>query len=226
MNPFGVFITILVFFVFNKIYEKKKKFYLNPVLLSIIAVIIVLQVTGIDYEAYNESAQVISFFLGPGVVSLAVPLYKKRENVKEYILEVSTGVIVGGLTAVLSVVVITWLLGGSESLIISISPKSVTTPVAISISEQIGGIYSLTAILVIITGILGNSVGVPILNLFKVKDPVARGIAMGVSSHVLGTERIMQESKLSGAISGLGMALNAIFSAFIIYHVLQILPII
>ncbi len=224
MNPLGIFLTVLVFFVFNRVYKKKgEKFYLNPVLFSIVAIIFILYFAGVEYETYNESAQIISFFLGPGVVSLAIPLYKRRKKIVEYWFEISVGVVVGGLTAVLSAFFIAYFLGGSESLLISISPKSVTTAVAISLSEQIGGIPSLTAILVIITGILGNSLGVVMLNVFRVKDPVARGLAMGVSSHVLGTSRIMEEDKTSGAVSGLGMALNGIFTSFILYYIIQLI---
>ncbi|MFP4001688.1 MAG: LrgB family protein, partial [Thermoplasmata archaeon] len=125
--------------------------------------------------------------------------------------------------AILSAFLISYVLGGSTDLLLSISPKSVTTPIALSISENIGGVPSLTAILVILTGILGNSFGIPLLDLFQIEDKVARGLSMGVTSHGLGTARIIREDELSGAVSGLSMALNGIFTSFILYYLIQIL---
>ncbi|MFW5945982.1 MAG: LrgB family protein [Candidatus Natronoplasma sp.] len=223
MNGLGIFLTISIYFIFDKLYQIKKKFYLNPVMLSISSIIILLFFADIEYQVYMESARILTFLLGPAVVSLAIPLYKKREIVIDYSTQISSGVVMGGLIAILSAFFIAHLLGGSGDLLLSISPKSVTTPIAIGVSEQIDGIPSLTAILVIITGIMGNSIGVPILDFFKVKDQVARGLAMGVTSHGLGTAKIIQEDKLSGAVSGLGMALNGVFTSFILYHLIQIL---
>ncbi len=223
MNVLGIFLTIFIYFVFDRLYQIKEKFYLNPVLLSIISIIMLLHTADIEYQVYMESARILSFLLGPAVVSLAIPLYKKRDVVVDYSTQISSGVVFGGLIAILSAFLIAQLLGGSEDLLLSISPKSVTTPIAIGASEQIGGIPSLTAILVIMTGIMGNSVGVLTLDLFGVKDEVARGLAMGVTSHGLGTARIIQENELSGAVSGLGMALNGVFTSFVLYYLIQIL---
>lgn len=223
MNVLGIFLTIFIYFIFKKLHRIKKKFYLNPVMLSIASIILILYASGIEYEFYMESARILSFLLGPAVVSLAVPLYKKREIVKEYSMQISSGVVCGGLIAILSAFFIAYLLGGSRDLLLSISPKSVTTPIALGVSEQIGGIPPLTAILVILTGILGSSVGIPILDLFGIEDRVARGLSMGVTSHGLGTARIIQEDELSGAVSGLGMALNGIFTSFTLYYLIQIL---
>jgi len=223
MNVLGIFLTISIYFIFNRIYQTRKKFYLNPVMLTITSIIILLYMADIEYGTYMESARILSFLLGPAVVSLAIPLYKKREVVIEYSTHISGGVVLGGLIAILSAFLIAQLLGGSESLLLSISPKSVTTPIAIGVSEHIGGIPSLTAILVIVTGIMGNAIGVPILDMFGVKDRVARGLAMGVTSHGLGTARIIQEDKLSGAVSGLGMALNGLFTSFVLYYLIQLL---
>lgn len=223
MNVLGIFLTIFIYFVFDRSYQIKEKFYLNPVLLSIISIIMLLHTADIEYQVYMESARILSFLLGPAVVSLAIPLYKKRDVVVDYSTQISSGVVFGGLIAILSAFLIAQLLGGSEDLLLSISPKSVTTPIAIGASEQIGGIPSLTAILVIMTGIMGNSVGVLTLDLFGVKDEVARGLAMGVTSHGLGTARIIQENELSGAVSGLGMALNGVFTSFVLYYLIQIL---
>ncbi|MBS3781004.1 MAG: LrgB family protein [Candidatus Thermoplasmatota archaeon] len=223
MNLLGIFLTISVYFIFSRLYHIRKKFYLNPVMLSITSIIILLYTAGIEYEVYMESARILSFLLGPAVVSLAIPLYKKRDFVIDYSTQISSGVIFGGLIAILSAFFIAHLLGGSEDVLLSISPKSVTTPIAIGVSEQVGGIPALTAILVIITGIMGNSIGLAILNLFRVEDRVARGLAMGVTSHGLGTARMIQEDKLSGAVSGLGMALNGVLTSLLLYYLIKIL---
>lgn len=223
MNVFGIFLTIMVYFLFSKLKDWKDTFYLNPVLLSIISIILILELGNIDYSYYMESARILSFLLGPAVVSLAIPLYKKRKVIRDYSLEIFGGIISGGLVAIISAMGLTYVFGAAEDIILSISPKSVTTPIAISVSQQIGGISSLTAVLVILTGILGNSVGIPILNLIGIKDKVARGLAMGVTSHGLGTARIIQENKLSGAVSGLGLALNGIFTSVILYPLVYLL---
>ena len=223
MRVFGIFVTLLVYYLSRRLYDRRKAFYLNPVMVSIILLIVILKVLDINYDSYMESARFLSFLLGPTVVSLGIPIYKRRDVVKEYSVQIFLGVLIGGLTAILSAFYVAKLLGGTEELLLSIAPKSVTTAIAIGVSNQIGGIGSLTAILVIITGILGNSLGIQILNLIKVKDEVARGLAMGVTSHGLGTAKIILEDELSGAISGLGMALNGIFTSIILFYLIQIL---
>jgi len=223
MNSLGIFITIGAFYLFSKIYEKRKAFYLNPVLLSIITIALFLHITEIKYETYMESAQILSFLLGPAVVSLAIPLYKQREIIKAYSKQIFFGIIFGGVLAILSAFYVAKMLGGTSEVLLSIAPKSITTAIAIGVSEKIGGIPPLTAVLVILTGILGNAVGIEILNISKVKDKVARGLAMGVTSHGLGTARIILDDELSGAVSGLAMALNGIFTSLILPYLIKFL---
>lgn len=223
MNSLGIFLTLTVFYVFSKIYEKKKAFYLNPVLLSIVTIALILKGFKIEYSLYMESARILSFLLGPAVVSLAIPLYKQRMIIKKYAKEISIGVALGGLTAILSAFYIAKALGGDEAVLLSIAPKSVTTAIAIGVSEKIGGIPALTAVLVILTGILGNAIGVEILDMARIRDRVARGLAMGISSHGLGTARIILNDELSGAVSGLGMALNGIFTSLVLPYLIRLL---
>lgn len=223
MNSLGIFLTLTVFYIFSKIYERKRAFYLNPVLLSIVTIALILKGIKVEYSSYMESAQILSFLLGPAVVSLAIPLYKQRMIIKAYAREIAIGVGLGGLVAILSAFYIAKALGGSEEVLLSIAPKSVTTAIAIGVSEKIGGIPALTAILVILTGILGNAVGVEILDMAKVRDRVARGLAMGITSHGLGTARIILNDEISGAVSGLGMALNGIFTSFVLPYLIKLL---
>ncbi|RLF80372.1 CidB/LrgB family autolysis modulator [Thermococci archaeon] len=223
MNSIGLFLTIAVFYLFSKLYEKKRAFYLNPVMLSIITIASILHLTGIKYETYMKSAKILSFFLGPAVVSLAIPLYKQRETIKAYSRQIFAGIAFGGTLAILSAFYVAKLLGGSEEVLLSIAPKSITTAIAIGVSEKIGGIPSLTAVLVILTGIFGNAIGIEMLNAFKIKDRVARGLAMGVTSHGLGTARIILNDELSGAVSGLAMALNGVFTSLILPYLIELL---
>ncbi len=223
MSSFGIFVTILLFYGFSKLFEKGKKFYLNPILLSIVTISLFLKGTGISYDYYMKSARFLFFLLGPAVVSLSIPLYKERETIKSYAREIVVGILFGGMLAALSAVLIAKLLGADKTVVLSIAPKSVTTAIAIGISDKIGGIPALTAVLVIITGIMGNAVGVEVLNLAKVKDRVARGLGMGVTSHGLGTARIILDDELSGAVSGLSIALNGIYTSFMLPYLMVLL---
>lgn len=216
MNPFGIFITLALYYVFTEIYSRKRVFILNPVLLTILSTVLILYLSGISYDYYNESARILTFLLGPAVVSLAVPLYRQREYIYRYSKQIFAGIVVGGLVAIISAVLVVSVLGGSEVVARSIAPKSITTAIAIGVSEKISGIPSLTAVLVILTGIMGNAAGVEVMNAAKIRDRVARGLAMGVTAHGLGTARIILDDEVSGAVSGLGMALNGIFTSILL----------
>ncbi|AFK23295.1 CidB/LrgB family autolysis modulator [Pyrococcus sp. ST04] len=223
MNVFGIFLTLALYSTFSWIYSKRRTPLLNPVLLSILTISIILKVGDISYERYMESARFLSFLLGPAVVSLAIPLYKQIRIIKEYSKEIAIGIIVGGSVAILSAVYILKAFHAPEILQRSFAPKSITTAIAMGVSEKIGGIPALTAVLVILTGILGNAFAPELLNLFGIKDRVARGLATGVSSHGLGTARIILEDELSGAVSGLAMALNGVYTAFVLPAVINFL---
>lgn len=223
MNSFGIFLTLALFYLFSKLYRKKRVFYLNPVLLSILSIAIILKTFKISYQTYMESAQLLSFLLGPAVVSLAIPLYKKRNIIKAYWREIGIGIAFGGTLAILSAFYVAKLLGVEEIVLLSIAPKSITTAIAIGVSEKIGGIPALTAVLVILTGIMGNAIGVEVLDLVGIKDKVARGLSMGVTSHGLGTARIILDDELAGAVSGLAMALNGIFTSIVLPYLINIL---
>lgn len=223
MNPYGLALTLAVFYVFSELHERKKAFYTNPVLLSIATIAAILRIGSFSYASYMESAAILKFLLGPAVVSLAVPVYKGRETIKAYAREITLGIAVGGTVAILSAFYIAKLLGGSGEVLLSMAPKSVTTAIAIGVSEKIGGIPALTAVLVILTGLLGNAFAPELLNIFMVRDRIARGLATGVSSHGLGTARIIVEDELAGAVSGLAMALNGVFTSVILPYILRLL---
>ncbi|MEO2151984.1 MAG: CidB/LrgB family autolysis modulator [Thermococcus sp.] len=223
MNPYGMALTLVVFYVFSELHARRKAFYTNPVLLSIITIAVVLKLGNVSYDSYMESAVFLKFLLGPAVVSLAIPVYKNRALIARYAKEISLGILIGGTTAVLSAYWTAQLLGASETVLRSIAPKSVTTAIAIGVSAKIGGIPSLTAVLVITTGLLGNAFAPELLNVFGVGDRIARGLATGVSSHGLGTARIITEDELAGAVSGLAMALNGVFTAILLPYLIEVL---
>ena len=189
---------------------------LNPVLLAVLFVVSVLLFTGTSYEAYFEGAQFVHFLLGPATVALAIPLYRQFEKVRRSALAILMSILAGSVTAILSAVGIGYVLSGSRDALISLAPKSVTAPVAMGISEQLGGLPSLTAVLVILTGILGAMIGPYILNLIGVKDWAARGLAIGTASHGIGTARALQVNEVAGAFSGLAMGLNALATAVLL----------
>lgn len=189
---------------------------LNPVMLSVILIVALLLGTGTDYDTYFDGAQFVHFLLGPATVALAIPLYRQFDKVRRSAAAVLASIAVGSVTAAASAVGIAWLLGGSTQALVSLAPKSVTAPVAMGISEQLGGLPSLTAVLVIMTGILGAVIGPYLLDLLRVRDEAARGLAMGTASHGIGTARALQVSEIAGAFSGLAMGLNALATAILL----------
>lgn len=189
---------------------------LNPVLTAVALLVSVLLLTGTDYATYFEGAQFVHFLLGPATVSLAVPLYRQFHRVRRSALAIMASLLTGSLTAILSAWGIGKLLDASPQALVALAPKSVTAPVAMGITEQLGGLPSLTAVLVIVTGVFGAMFGPPLLTLVGVKSAAGRGLAMGTASHGIGTARALQLSETAGAFSGLAMGLNALATAILL----------
>ena len=189
---------------------------LNPVLISVIVIVGVLISTGTSYPQYFEGAQFVHFLLGPATVSLAVPLYRQLAKVRQSALAIGVSLLCGSLTAIFTAVGIAWLLGGGPDILATLAPKSITAPVAMAVAEKIGGLPSLTAVVVIITGIFGAMFGTFILNAVGVRDWAARGFAMGTASHGIGTARALQVNEVAGAFAGLAMGLNALATAILL----------
>lgn len=209
--------TLVAFQAGSWIYDKANRNpLLNPVLLSVIAVVTMLVITGTAYHDYFEGAQFVHFLLGPATVALAIPLYRQFDKVRASALAILSSILAGSLTAILTALAIGSLLGGSTDTLLSLAPKSVTAPVAMGISEQLGGLPSLTAVLVILTGIAGAMLGPVVLDMIGVKDWAARGLAMGTASHGIATARALQVSEVAGAFSGLAMGLNALATAILL----------
>lgn len=189
---------------------------LNPVLLAVAMLAGLLLAGGIDYATYFEGAQFVHFLLGPATVALAVPLYAHFAEVRRSALALGVSLLAGSLTAAGSAVGIAWLLGASGQTLASLAPKSVTTAIAMGISEQIGGLPSLTAVVVILTGIIGATLGTYTLNLLRIRDWRARGFAVGLAAHGIGTARALQVNEVAGAFAGLAMGLNALATALLV----------
>ena len=188
----------------------------NPVLIAVSVLVLFLTLTATSYETYFAGAQFVHFLLGPATVALAIPLYTQFHRVRAMLLPVVVGLLAGSLTAVISAVLVGRLFGASLSTQLSLAPKSVTTPIAMGIAERIGGIPSLTAVLVIITGILGAVGARYVFDAMKLRDPAIRGFAIGVASHVIGTARAFQVNEQSGAFAALAMGLNGALTAILV----------
>jgi len=198
------------------IYKKSRLAFLHPVPLCIGVLIIILTLTHTDYATFKKGSRMIDFMLGPAVVALGLILYEQYEHVKKNITSILVSVFAGALTGILSVGGIAWLFGANKIIIETLLPKSVTTPIAIGISERFGGIPALTAVIVVLVGVFGGIVGPYILRKLGVESRVARGLAMGSGAHGLGMTRAVELGALEGAISGLAIVLMGLMTAILI----------
>ena len=189
---------------------------LNPVLTAIVALVALLKASGTDYQTYFSGAQFIHFLLGPATVALAIPLYRELDVIRKAFVPIMVTLTVGSLSAVISAVGIAWALGGSKVILLTLAPKSITTPIAMGISEKIGGLPSLTAVAVVLTGVTGAVGGDWVLKRMKVDDEMARGMALGVASHGIGTAHAIQTNRVAGAFAALAMALNGLLTALLL----------
>lgn len=213
---FGIGLTLLVYLLAQRLYRRLNSVWANPVLVAIVAIILLLKISGIDYSDYARGGDMVLFLLGPSVVALAIPLYQRREEIWKRKKPIMIGVFAGSLASIASASGLAWILGGSEKVVLSLAPKSVTTPIAISIVEKIGGVAPLTAALVVLTGCLGAVCGPEFCRRFGIKSPVSVGLAMGVSSHGIGTARMLEIDRLAGAVAGLAIGLNGLMTTFLL----------
>ncbi len=196
---------------------------LNPLLISVGVVVATLAATHTPYDVYYRNTSPLSFLLGPATVALAVPLFQQLPKMRGRMVSVFLSILAGSVAGATSAVAIVFWLGGSYDFMLSIAPKSVTTPVGMAISEGIGGMPPLTAILVILTGLIGFIIGPTILDRLQVNCYMARGLALGTASHMIGTTRAFQENEVSGAFSGLALGTNALLTAIVLPVVWQVL---
>ena len=188
---------------------------LNPVAVAVALVVTVLLATGTDYDTYFGGAQFVHFLLGPATVALAIPFWRNLAMVRRMLAPMAAALLAGSVTAMLSAVGVAWLLGASPATLASLAPKSVTMPIAMGVSEKLGGLPSLTAALVMLTGVIGAVTVTPLLNALRVSDPRARGFAAGLAAHGIGTARAFQLSMLAGTFAGIAMGLNGLLTALL-----------
>ena len=210
-------LTLAAFVLASVLYRRfQMNPLLNPVLLSVVAIVLILRGTDTSYATYFEGAQFVHFLLGPATVALAVPLYRQFDRVRKSAAAILVSLMCGSITSAVSAVSIAWFLGAETASIVSVAPKSVTAPVAMGISEQLGGLPSLTAVIVILTGIIGAMLGPLVLNWLKISDWAVRGVAIGAARRGVGTARALQVNEVAGGFSGLAMGLNALATAIIL----------
>ena len=219
-------LTFGAFALFKELQRRTGWVLLNPILLTIALLILFLKLTGISYDTYQEGGQLIEFWLKPAVVALGVPLYLQLEMIKKQLLPILLSQLVGCLVGIVSVVLVAKLLGATPDVICSLAPKSVTTPIAMEVSNTIGGIPSLTAAVVVLVGLFGAVFGFKILTLGRVKSPIAQGLSMGTASHAIGTSAAMEVSRKYGAYASLGLTLNGILTALLTPAILRLLGVI
>ena len=198
------------------IYKRTKITLLQPLLISMLIIIPFLKITGIDYPTFYRQTRLLNFMLGPSVVALGYVLYAQIEHIRGNVISILTAIFVGSIVGIVSVVLVAKAFGADHILLASLAPKSVTTPIAMSLSEKSGGIPSLTAAFVVICGIFGGLIGPVILRTIGIKSKIAKGLAMGSASHALGTARAMEMGTVEGAISGLAIGIMGIMTALLI----------
>jgi predicted murein hydrolase (TIGR00659 family) len=195
----------------------------NPVAIAVALLVLILTLTHTPYQTYFQGAQFVHFLLGPATVALAIPLYMQFEKLRRNWFALLTSALLGGASAIATAMGIAWLLGASWATVLSLAPKSVTMPIAMGVAEKIGGLPTLTAVLVMLTGILGATTARFIFNAMKIDDHSIRGFALGVTSHGIGTARAFQVSEEMGAFSGLAMGLSGVLTALLLPLVLKLL---
>ncbi|MBS7664085.1 LrgB family protein [Pseudomonas lalucatii] len=217
---FGAGVTLGAYQVAMAAYERSRWIVLQPVLVSMLLVIGVLLLCGLSFAEYRLSAEAVSLFLGPATVALAVPLYLNLRRIRQLFWPTVLTLLVAGVLATLLGVALAWLFGAERIILMSIAPKSVTSPIAMLVADQIGGIAALAAVFVMITGVLGAILGPTLLRLSGVRHPAAQGMALGMTAHAVGTAQAMQASEESGAFAALAMSLMGMLTAVLLPLVL------
>lgn len=219
---FGVVISLAAFEIGLFVNRKTKIALLNPLLIAIALVIAFLLAFNIDVDTYNNGGKFINMFLGPSTVVLAVPLYKQIDLLKKNAKAILIGVFCGSFIGICSIIAISYFIGLDDALIRSLVPKSVTTPIGISISEQLGGITAVTVLSIIITGVIGAVIGPSVCKLFKIDDSIAVGISIGTASHAVGTSKALELGEVEGAMSSLSIGVAGIMTVVLAPLILKL----
>lgn len=209
---FGMFVSLLAYFIGMKLKKKLGWAVLNPLLVAILLVILFLKAAGISYTAYNEGASYISYFLTPATVCLAIPLYKQLELLKKNLTAVALGIASGVIGSAASVYLLSVVFRLEHVHYVSLLPKSITTAIGMGVSEEAGGIVTMTIVSIILTGILGNIVAESWFKLMKIQHPIAKGLALGTAAHAIGTAKALELGEIEGAMSSLAIAVAGLMT--------------
>ena len=220
---FGIVLTIIFFNIGIYIQNKTKKPIFNPLLIAIVGIILFLSITKIPYDKYKLGADSINFLLGPVTISLAIPLYKQFDLLKKYFLEIIVGIFCGVIVSLASILIIGGLTHANMEILNSLIPKSITTPMGLALTKTLNGIDSITVVSIIITGILGAIISPLVFKVGKINNPIAKGIALGTSSHALGTTKAMEMGEVEGAMSSLSIGIAGTITVIIVPIILNLI---
>ncbi|MGX7200277.1 LrgB family protein [Enterococcus nangangensis] len=223
-NPlFGLVLSVGVFLLATKLFHRFPYPFFNPLVVTVVAIILFLKVTGISYENYYQGGSILNTLITPATVALGIPLYNTLHLLKHHARSILVGITFGAVMSCLMMVGLGVLFRLEESVIVSSVPKYVTTAIAMELSEGLGGISAVTLVMVVFTGISGSIMGPAILKIFRIEDPVAQGIALGSTAHAIGTARAMEIGEVQGAMSGLSIGVTGALTVFVAPFVLQLL---
>lgn len=209
---FGVTLSFASYFVGMFLKKKFKSAVFNPLLISIVLTMLVLIIFRVDYESYNAGAKYLSYLLTPATVCLAIPLYEQTELLKKNVRAIIAGITSGVITSMLCVFLMALLFKLNHEEYVTLLPKSITTAIGMGVSEELGGYVNITVAVIVITGVFGNIIAEPVCRLFKITDPVAKGIAIGTSAHAVGTAKAIEMGEIEGAMSGLSIAVSGLLT--------------
>lgn len=211
---FGVVISLLTFWFGTWLKKKFGWAVLNPILISVVLIILTLKLFHVDYNVYNEGAKYISYLLTPATVCLAIPLYKQLQLLKENLVAVIAAIFSGVISSAASIFLLCLAFGFDHTYYVTLLPKSITTAIAMGVSEEAGGIVTLTITAIIVTGTLGNVIGESIFKWIRLEDPIAQGLALGTSAHAVGTAKALELGEIQGAMSSLSVAVAGLMTVF------------
>lgn len=211
----GVVLSVAAYEVGVFLKKKTNSPICNPLLISVILVIVFLVVSRVDYESYNNSAKYLNYLLTPATVSLAIPLYQQLESLKKNFVAIMLGILSGVFASLFSILGMSILFGLSHEEYVTLLPKSITTAIGMGVSEELGGYVTITVASIIVTGILGNIIGEAVCKVFRIKNPISKGLALGTSAHAIGTSKAMEMGEVEGAMSSLAIVVAGLCTVIV-----------
>ena len=211
----GVLLSIGAYAIGMLLKRKTGWSILNPLLVSIVLIIAFLLVTGLPYQTYSEGADIISYMLTPATICLAVPLYQQVELLKKNYKAVLAGILSGVISSMITILVLALLFGFDHASYVTFLPKSITTAIGMGVSQELGGYVSVTVVVIVLTGVIGNVIADRVLGFLHIEEPIAKGVAIGSASHAIGTTRAMEMGQIEGAMSGLSIVVSGIMTVLV-----------